>query len=217
MNWQIAIDGPSSSGKSSVVKKIAEELDFFYFSSGKMYRAFAYVMQVNRLNIDLFLKIINQINWRFEKDAVYYNNADITTVITTQSVANIASKIAVDPNIRKIAVIKQQKLAENKNIVMDGRDIGTVVLKNAQLKFFLDAKVEIRAQRRLQDMGISLSNEKKLKELIQELKQRDQIDSSRTADPLKKAQDAIYLDTSELSFDAVVKQTLKEAKKVFKL
>ncbi|AAC71554.1 (d)CMP kinase [Mycoplasmoides genitalium] len=217
MNWQIAIDGPSSSGKSSVAKKIAEELDFFYFSSGKMYRAFAYVMQVNRLNIDLFLKIINQINWRFEKDAVYYNNADITTVITTQSVANIASKIAVDPNIRKIAVIKQQKLAENKNIVMDGRDIGTVVLKNAQLKFFLDAKVEIRAQRRLQDMGISLSNEKKLKELIQELKQRDQIDSSRTADPLKKAQDAIYLDTSELSFDAVVKQTLKEAKKVFKL
>lgn len=148
---------------------------------------------------------------------MYYNNADITTVITTQSVANIASKIAVDPNIRKIAVIKQQKLAENKNIVMDGRDIGTVVLKNAQLKFFLDAKVEIRAQRRLQDMGISLSNEKKLKELIQELKQRDQIDSSRTADPLKKAQDAIYLDTSELSFDAVVKQTLKEAKKVFKL
>lgn len=217
MNWQIAIDGPSSSGKSSVAKKIAEELDFFYFSSGKMYRAFAYVMQVNRLNIDLFLKIINQINWRFEKDAVYYNNADITTVITTQSVANIASKIAVDPNIRKIAVIKQQKLAENKNIVMDGRDIGTVVLKNAQSKFFLDAKVEIRAQRRLQDMGISLSNEKKLKELIQELKQRDQIDSSRTADPLKKAQDAIYLDTSELSFDAVVKQTLKEAKKVFKL
>ncbi|AFQ04157.1 cytidylate kinase [Mycoplasmoides genitalium M6320] len=217
MNWQIAIDGPSSSGKSSVAKKIAEELDSFYFSSGKMYRAFAYVMQVNRLNIDLFLKIINQINWRFEKDAVYYNNADITTVITTQSVANIASKIAVDPNIRKIAVIKQQKLAENKNIVMDGRDIGTVVLKNAQLKFFLDAKVEIRAQRRLQDMGISLSNEKKLKELIQELKQRDQIDSSRTADPLKKAQDAIYLDTSELSFDAVVKQTLKEAKKVFKL
>ncbi|MEG3642134.1 (d)CMP kinase [Mycoplasmoides genitalium] len=217
MNWQIAIDGPSSSGKSSVAKKIAEELDFFYFSSGKMYRAFAYVMQVNRLNIDLFLKIINQINWRFEKDAVYYNNADITTVITTQSVANIASKIAVDPNIRKIAVIKQQKLAENKNIVMDGRDIGTVVLKNAQLKFFLDAKVEIRAQRRLQDMRISLSNEKKLKELIQELKQRDQIDSSRTADPLKKAQDAIYLDTSELSFDAVVKQTLKEAKKVFKL
>ncbi|WP_462215920.1 (d)CMP kinase [Mycoplasmoides genitalium] len=217
MNWQIAIDGPSSSGKSSVAKKMAEELDFFYFSSGKMYRAFAYVMQVNRLNIDLFLKIINQINWRFEKDAVYYNNADITTVITTQSVANIASKIAVDPNIRKIAVIKQQKLAENKNIVMDGRDIGTVVLKNAQLKFFLDAKVEIRAQRRLQDMGISLSNEKKLKELIQELKQRDQIDSSRTADPLKKAQDAIYLDTSELSFDAVVKQTLKEAKKVFKL
>ncbi|WP_462217001.1 (d)CMP kinase [Mycoplasmoides genitalium] len=217
MNWQIAIDGPSSSGKSSVAKKIAEELDFFYFSSGKMYRAFAYVMQVNRLNIDLFLKIINQINWRFEKDAVYYNNADITTVITTQSVANIASKIAVDSNIRKIAVIKQQKLAENKNIVMDGRDIGTVVLKNAQLKFFLDAKVEIRAQRRLQDMGISLSNEKKLKELIQELKQRDQIDSSRTADPLKKAQDAIYLDTSELSFDAVVKQTLKEAKKVFKL
>lgn len=102
MYFQIAIDGPSSSGKSSVAKTVARQLGFEYFSTGKMYRAFAYVMQVNRLDVNLLLKVINQINWRFEHEKVFYNNADISEVILNQEIAQLASNLATNPEVRII-------------------------------------------------------------------------------------------------------------------
>ena len=217
MYFQIAIDGPSSSGKSSVAKTVARQLGFDYFSTGKMYRAFAYVMQVNRLDVNLLLKVINQINWRFEHEKVFYNNADISEVILNQEIAQLASNLATNPEVRKMAVLRQQALAKNTNIVMDGRDIGTVVLKDAQLKYFLDAKPEIRAQRRAQDLGIAYDSDKAFQELVAEIKHRDAVDTSRTADPLVQAPDAIYIDSSNLTFQQVVELMVQQARTVFKL
>ncbi|AAB96013.1 (d)CMP kinase [Mycoplasmoides pneumoniae] len=217
MYFQIAIDGPSSSGKSSVAKTVARQLGFEYFSTGKMYRAFAYVMQVNRLDVNLLLKVINQINWRFEHEKVFYNNADISEVILNQEIAQLASNLATNPEVRKMAVLRQQALAKNTNIVMDGRDIGTVVLKDAQLKYFLDAKPEIRAQRRAQDLGIAYDSDKAFQELVAEIKHRDAVDTSRTADPLVQAPDAIYIDSSNLTFQQVVELMVQQARTVFKL
>ena len=217
MYFQIAIDGPSSSGKSSVAKTVARQLGFEYFSTGKMYRAFAYVMQVNRLDVNLLLKVINQINWRFEHEKVFYNNAEISEVILNQEIAQLASNLATNPEVRKMAVLRQQALAKNTNIVMDGRDIGTVVLKDAQLKYFLDAKPEIRAQRRAQDLGIAYDSDKAFQELVAEIKHRDAVDTSRTADPLVHAPDAIYIDSSNLPFQQVVELMVQQARTVFKL
>lgn len=217
MYFQIAIDGPSSSGKSSVAKTVARQLGFEYFSTGKMYRAFAYVMQVNRLDVNLLLKVINQINWRFEHEKVFYNNADISEVILNQEIAQLASNLATNPEVRKMAVLRQQALAKNTNIVMDGRDSGTVVLKDAQLKYFLDAKPEIRAQRRAQDLGIAYDSDKAFQELVAEIKHRDAVDTSRTADPLVQAPDAIYIDSSNLTFQQVVELMVQQARTVFKL
>lgn len=216
----IAIDGPAAAGKSTVAKKVAEKLAYIYIDTGAMYRALT--LEAIRKKIDLndetsLENILNNMSLKLEHtengQRVIVNGADVTSKIRSQQVTNSVSHIAKHRNIRKEMVQRQQALAKEQNIVMDGRDIGTHVLPNADVKFFLIATVEERAKRRYEEnlkSGIPTS----LHELKQEIKKRDQMDTKRDVSPLIKASDAIELDTTELTIDDVVSRILTEVKKV---
>lgn len=214
----IAIDGPAGSGKSTTAKIVANKLGFIYIDTGAMYRAVTYYALKNNLLEDknqLIKKIKElKIDLSFNNNLtkVFLNDEDITDYLRTQAVNEYVSEISKIPEIRIELVEKQRHFAENNNVVMEGRDIGTVVFPDADIKFFLVASIEERTKRRAKEF-INKGENISFKQIEENLKQRDEIDSTRELSPLVKAQDAIEIDTTNLTIDGQVNLILKEIKK----
>ena len=205
----IAIDGPSASGKSTVAKLLASKLNFLYVDTGAMYRAYTLAVlnaSLDPKNEEESNSLINKIEISFnDENHITLNGKDVSKEIRENNVANNVSYIASYKNIRLFLVSLQQKIANNKNIVMDGRDIGTYVLKDAEVKIFLNANVEERAKRRFNE-----NKEKNIKssyeDCLENIKKRDYIDSHRDFCPLRKADDAILIDSTNLTIEEVVSE-----------
>jgi len=209
----IAIDGFASTGKSTLSKRLAQKLGFFYMDTGYMFRVVSlHVLEngwlkddtIDEAALNAFLPSLN-FHWQQTPEggnAMAVNDKVFGESIRTQAVSALVSLVAVLPQVRTYLLEQQRELAKSANVVMDGRDIGTVVFPHADLKFFLTANAEVRAQRRFEEMqtkGLEASYDEILANVIE----RDRIDSTREMAPLKKAVDAIEIDTSELTVDAV--------------
>ena len=208
---QVAIDGPASSGKSTISKLIAKENHFVYLDTGAMYRVVTLAVLRNKISIDdheAIEKLVQTIEIGFSmqdgKQSVFMNGEDVTDEIRSVEVTKNVSAVSAIKEVRTRLVHLQQEIAENHSIIMDGRDIGTVVLPQAEIKIFLVASVEERAKRRFienQEKGIEMSYE----ELVEDIRRRDHIDSTRKESPLRKAEDAIEIDTTTMTIEDVVK------------
>lgn len=214
---QVAIDGPAGSGKSTVCKMIANSYNFVYVDTGAMYRAVTW-LEIKFPEIDI-TKIINDIEFilfnRGKNLSIEYNNQsyDVTEEIRSQEVSDRVSQTAANPLIRKALVKKQQDYAKTNNVIMEGRDITTVVLPNADLKIFLTAAPEERAKRRheeLKSKSIDMPYETVLSKIIE----RDNADSSRKVSPLMKADDAIQIDTTGMTLEEVCVKIGRDRKSV---
>ena len=217
---QIAIDGPASSGKSTVAKIIAKDFGYTYLDTGAMYRAATYVALQHQISPDQssqLLELLDQYPISFGRSEsgeqlVFLGDVDVSHPIRENTVTNAVSSFAAIPAIREKLVALQQEIAQQGGIVMDGRDIGTVVLPKAELKIFLVASVDERAERRYKE-NLSKGIETDLENLKEEIAARDYKDSHRETSPLKQAEDAIYLDTTGLSILEVVDKIKAEAQK----
>ena len=215
---QIAIDGPASSGKSTVAKIIAKDLGYTYLDTGAMYRAATYIAlqhQISPEEASQVLDLLDQYPISFGRSEdgqqlVYVGDVDVSHPIRENTVTNAVSSFAAVPAVREKLVALQQEIAQQGGIVMDGRDIGTVVLPKAELKIFLVASVDERAERRYKE-NLAKGIETDLETLKEEIAARDYKDSHRATSPLKQAEDAIYLDTTGLSIQEVVDKIKLEA------
>ena len=218
---QIAIDGPASSGKSTVAKIIAKELGYTYLDTGAMYRSATFLALKNGIEVSNQEKIVELLESnpiRFGRDEngeqlVFLGECDVTLPIRDNQVTNNVSAVAALPLVREKLVHLQQEIAQAGGIVMDGRDIGTVVLPQAELKIFLIASVEERALRRFKE-NTERGIETDLETLKEEIAARDFKDSNRAISPLKAADDAITFDTTGVSIEGVVKFISKKAKEM---
>ena len=218
----VAIDGPAGSGKSTVSTIIAKELSFTYVDTGAMFRAISYYCLENNIDYNNFnevSEILDNISilLKFEDgiQQVYLNNKCITEKIRTQEISNIASIIAKIPQVREKLLIIQRELAQNKNVIMDGRDVGTNILPNANVKIYLDADVEERAKRRHKD--ILLKGEYfDYDHIIKDIKARDEADKNRKIAPLKMAEDAILINTTNMTIQDVAEKIIKIIKQNIK-
>ncbi|HFU4116846.1 TPA: (d)CMP kinase [Streptococcus suis] len=218
---QIAIDGPASSGKSTVAKIIAKDLGYTYLDTGAMYRSATYLALTNGVEVtdqDRIVDLLAQNPIRFGRDEngqqlVFVGEQDVTLPIRDNQVTNNVSAVAALPLVREELVRLQQEIAQAGGIVMDGRDIGTVVLPQAELKIFLIASVEERALRRFKE-NTERGIETDLEILKEEIAARDLKDSTREVSPLKAADDAITFDTTGVSIEGVVKFISEKAKEI---
>lgn len=207
---QIAIDGPAGSGKSTVAKEIAKRLEITYLDTGAMYRAIT--LAAIRQNVDLqdaddLKAIVDAIDLDITPTHFYIGSEDVTDAIRTPEVTRNVSFVSMDSYVRARMVALQQKIASDKSVIMDGRDIGTVVLPLANYKFFLVADPVERAKRRKLELDVK-GYETTLEKLTQEIIARDKLDSEREVSPLKRAEDAIEIDTTYLSIEEVIQKIL---------
>ncbi|SDI97833.1 (d)CMP kinase [Salimicrobium halophilum] len=210
----IAIDGPAAAGKSTVAKKVAHALTYIYVDTGAMYRALTYKVLEDGVELsseDNVYNVLQNCDIQFEQSKegqlVFVNGQEVTKAIRTQGVNDHVSVIASYPSVRQEMVNRQQTMIKGRNVVMDGRDIGTKVIPDADLKIFMIASVAERARRRHEENILS-GFESDLEQLKEDIKRRDDIDSTREASPLVKAQDAVELDTTSMSIDEVVQQII---------
>ncbi|HFU4000513.1 TPA: (d)CMP kinase [Streptococcus suis] len=218
---QIAIDGPASSGKSTVAKIIAKDFGYTYLDTGAMYRSATYLALQNAVEVtdqDAIVALLHQYPIRFGRDEngqqlVFVGDQDVTLPIRDNQVTNNVSAVAALPLVREELVRLQQEIAQAGGIVMDGRDIGTVVLPQAELKIFLIASVEERALRRFKE-NTERGIETDLEILKEEIAARDFKDSNRAVSPLKAADDAITFDTTGVSIEGVVQFISEKAKEI---
>lgn len=203
---KIAIDGPAGAGKSTIAQMIATKLGFIYIDTGAMYRAVTYkALQLGRdLEDPKSYDFLKDTTFNFIDNRLYLDGKDISKEIRTVEVTENVSTPSKIPEVRDFLVHYQRKLCENKNVVMDGRDIGTVVLPDADLKIYLDASSYERAKRRMIERHTKGITHQTIEEIQEEIELRDLKDSTREVSPLKKADDAIVIDTSDLSIDEVV-------------
>lgn len=207
----IAIDGPAGSGKSTIAKIVADRLGFTYIDTGAMYRAVTLYMLrcgVDEDNDFLIKEKLDEIELSFRDGRILLNDDDVTVFIRSPEITSKVSDYAKIDIIRKKLVALQRKIAEKESIVMEGRDIGTVVFKDADVKIFLVASVKERAKRRLTDLIYDGYSED-LESLVEEIKRRDKIDSTRKLSPLKKAKDAIEINTTKMSIYGVVDRVIE--------
>ncbi len=207
MRINIAIDGPSAAGKSSVSDILAEKLGYTHLDTGAMYRSVAYLAYMHDVETDDEDKVVSLIlNNRFEFKSdgqVLLNGEDISEAIRKEEISMAASNVSKNPKVREALVAMQQNIAKDKGYILDGRDIGTVVLKDAEVKIYLTASAEDRALRRYEQnkaKGIAADYEK----ILKEIKIRDHQDMNRSFSPLKKADDAYEIDSSKLTIEEVV-------------
>ena len=209
----VTIDGPSASGKGSLARNLAEYLDFSILDSGLLYRVYAYFHNLNLDIEEIPLLIQKDISFKFNhKDVIVLNDQeDITSELRSEKMAKKASELSSLPTTRENLLSIQRNFYHNKGLVADGRDMGTVVFPEAKLKIFLTASAEIRAERRyleLQNRG----QEVNMLALIEDIKQRDLKDSTRTLSPLIPAEDSVIIDSSEMSIEEVLSFTKKLTK-----
>ena len=210
----VAIDGPAASGKSTSAKLLAKELGFLYLDTGAMYRCVSWAVIKDEIDLSNdrqllnFLKIFKiDLKNTGNRTSFYVNNKDVTDLIRKSNISQRVSEVSAIPDIRDFMVDIQRNYAKSENCVIEGRDIGTVVFPKAEVKFFIIASDEVRAKRRKLELE-SLGEKKSLSELIDEIRRRDDFDSNRGHSPLKKAFDAIEIDTTDLSIDEQVKLML---------
>ena len=220
MSRQIAIDGPAGAGKSTIAKEVSRRLGFLYVDTGAMYRAMGLYLiregvdtdneeEVNaRLDgADIRLKLVDGVQH------VYLNGEDVSTAIRTEEAGMMASKTSAYGRVREKLVSLQQQIAASEDVVMDGRDIGTVVLPNAGLKIFLTASVDERARRRYKEL-IGKGQEADYESIRADIAQRDYQDTHREISPLRQAEDAVYLDTSEMGIEEVTAKVISLAESI---
>lgn len=198
---QIAIDGPAGSGKSTVAKRLAERLNIEYIDTGAMYRAITLKLK-NVENKD-YKKALDKTNIDFKNNKIFLDGVDVSNFIRDPEISKLTSDISKLPEVREKLVIIQRNIAKNKSVVMEGRDISTVVLPEADYKFYLSAGEEIRAKRRtlqLLERGLPADYEK----ILKEIKDRDKNDINRKNSPLKVAENAVIIDSSKLNIDDTV-------------
>lgn len=207
----IAIDGPASSGKSTVAKILAKKYGFIYTDTGAMYRSVTYLALKHQVALEDeagLVALIDKYPISFTQGTtgqlVFCDGEDVTEAIRSSEVTNNVSEVSAHKAVREELVLQQQKIATNGGVVMDGRDIGTAVLPDAQVKIFLVASVKERAERRYKE-NLSKNIPTDLKTLQEEIQQRDYLDSHREVSPLKQAKDAVLIDTTGMSIDDVVK------------
>lgn len=205
MRISVAIDGPAGAGKSTIAKLVGKKFDLMYINTGAMYRAVSLVAKENNVEpaeVDKLVELIDTMEMHFEKDDLFLNGVNVQEQITMPEISSIVSNFASIPEVRSKLVKLQRDMSEKFDVIMDGRDIGTVVLKNAPFKFFLTASAEERARRRFNELinrGIEVNYDTLLSDIIK----RDYIDSNREVDPLRMADDAIEIDSSNLSIEEV--------------
>ena len=212
MAFNIAIDGPAGAGKSTIAKKLAADLGYVYVDTGAMYRAMAYYFLQNHIDASdeqaiaaACPKVDVTIQYTGGEQQVILNGENVTGLIRTEEVSKMASVTSANPAVRATLLDLQRDLAAKEDVLMDGRDIGTNILPHAQLKIYLTASVETRAKRRFleqQEKGDTHT----LEEIEEEIRDRDQRDMSREIAPLRQAEDAILVDSSDLSIDEVVER-----------
>lgn len=198
---QIAIDGPAGSGKSTVAKRLAKRLNIEYIDTGAMYRAITLKLK-NVENKD-YKKVLDKTNIDFKNNKIFLDGVDVSNFIRDPEISKLTSDISKLPEVREKLVIIQRNIAKNKSVVMEGRDISTVVLPEADYKFYLSAGEEIRAKRRtlqLLERGLPADYEK----ILKEIKDRDKNDINRKNSPLKVAENAVIIDSSKLNIDDTV-------------
>ena len=209
MSINIAVDGPAGAGKSSIARAVAEEIGYIYVDTGALYRSIALYSIENKFDNESLVNSLDKINIRLEFidkcQHVFLNDNDVSDKIRTPEVSMGASKVSVIPEVREFLFGLQKKIAAENNIIMDGRDIGTVVLPDADLKVFLTASAEERANRRSKEMTDSSIT---YEQVLEDIKQRDYNDMHRDIAPLKQAEDAVLLDTTGMTIEEV-KQKLK--------
>ena len=202
----VAIDGPAGAGKSTIAKLVGEKYNLMYINTGAMYRAVALKASENNLlpeQVSEICNLIGTMEMHFKNDDLILNGENIQDKITMPSISSIVSGYASLPEVRTILVKLQRDMSNKFDVIMDGRDIGTVVLKDSKFKFFLTASPEERAKRRfkeLQERNLECSYDQILKDIIE----RDYKDTHRATDPLRKADDAIEIDTTSLDINGVV-------------
>lgn len=214
MGYNIAIDGPAGAGKSTIAKLVAKEKGYIYVDTGAMYRALAVCFLEKGIEPDDTEKVIEacrgaDVTIGYENGAqqVYLNGENVTGKLRQEAVGNMASKTSAIPEVREKLLALQRNLAEEKDVVMDGRDIGTNILPHADVKIYLTASVETRAQRRfkeLKEKGVSCE----LQEIQKDIASRDEQDMNRKIAPLKKAEDAVLIDSSDMTIEEVVSAIL---------
>ena len=209
--YAIAIDGPAGAGKSTIAKALAKELGFRYVDTGAIYRTVAYFLDllgVSPKDVDGVERYIDELTIVIEYDEegkqhMLMNGMDVTGEIRTQDISQKASLVSAHAVVREVLLDMQRDVAKQYNVIMDGRDIGTVVLPKADVKIFLTAEPEVRAKRRYDEL-IARGQKANLDTILKEIKQRDYQDTHREIAPLKMARDSIKLDTSELDIDGVL-------------
>ena len=209
--YSIAIDGPAGAGKSTIARRLAAELGYCYVDTGAIYRTVAYFLDlwgVSPKDVDGVRRYIDELTVEITYDEtgsqhMIMNGMDVTPDIRTQEISQKASLVSAHKEVRDMLLDMQRDVARKHNVIMDGRDIGTVVLPKADVKIFLTASSQVRAQRRYEEL-IAKGQKAELSQILKEIEQRDYQDTHREVAPLKKARDAVELDTSDLDFDGVI-------------
>ncbi|GAA6374927.1 (d)CMP kinase [Mediterraneibacter sp. NSJ-151] len=211
MGYNVAIDGPAGAGKSTIAKLVAKEKGYIYVDTGAMYRGLAIHFIKKGLKAEDIKGIVEackdaEVSIVYENDVqqIYLNGENVTAMLRTEEVGNMASKTSAIPAVREKLLELQRTLAREKDVIMDGRDIGTNILPNADVKIYLTASVETRATRRYKEL-LEKGENCVYEEIAQDIKERDERDMNREIAPLKQAEDAILVDSSEMTIDEVVK------------
>ena len=209
--YSIAIDGPAGAGKSTIARRLAKDLGFYYVDTGAIYRTVAYFMDllgISPKDVDGVERYIDEltISIEYDDEGVQHkimNGMDVTDDIRTQETSQKASLVSAHSVVRDVLLDMQRDVAKKHNVIMDGRDIGTVVLPKANVKIFLTADPEVRAKRRCDEL-IAKGQKANLPQILKEIQQRDYQDTNRPIAPLKQAKDAVKVDTSNLDIEGVV-------------
>ena len=210
MSFNIAIDGPSGAGKSSVSKAVSKKLGFIYVDTGALYRTVGLYVYNNGIDPDNAQSVSNALdkisvnfNYINGEQHVFLNDTDVTEEIRMHAISEYASKVSAITKVREFLLFMQRDIASKNNVLMDGRDIGTVVLPDAQLKIFLTASAEVRAKRRCDEL-VQKGQEVDFNTVLNDIIDRDKRDTERKIAPLKIAENAVVVDTSECTFDESV-------------
>ena len=209
--YSIAIDGPAGAGKSTIARALAKELGYYYVDTGAIYRTVAYFLDllgISPKDIDGVSRYLDELTVNIEYDAdgkqhMIMNGMDVTDDIRTPDISQKASLVSAHGIVRDMLLDMQRDVAKHHNVIMDGRDIGTVVLPRATVKIFLTASAEVRAKRRVDEL-IAKGQKAEFAQVLKDIQQRDHQDSTRPIAPLKQAKDAVLLDTSELDIPGVI-------------